>query len=273
MTGQRLAGKVALITGSTQGIGRATALAMAREGADIVVNGRPPDSATAADAAEQTRLAIEQLGRRALICHADVADRDQVAAMFETALEHFGHIDIALANAATNVKLPITRTNWKDVQRIVNVSMYGVFHTCQLAARQMIHQCNTGRLGGKILINGSVHADIAVKCHGVYSMCKAANKQLCRVLAVELAKYRINVNSINPGWIDIPNERNFISEDELQVAAEKLPWKRLGTPDEIAAAFVFLASPDADYISGHTLVVDGSLQWDFGELVSGLDAD
>lgn len=273
MPNRKLSGKVALITGSTQGIGHATALAMAREGADIVVNGRPPKSATQTDAAEQTKQAIEALGRKALVCYADVGDRDQVAAMFECAVEHFGHIDIALANAATNVKLPIVRTEWDDVQRIVNTCMFGVFHTCQLAAQQMIRQAESGRSGGKILVNGSVHADIAVKCHGVYSMCKAANKQLTRVLAVELAKHRINVNGVNPGWIDTPNERTYITEDELQAAAKKLPWERLGSPDEIAAAFVFLASSDADYISGHTLVVDGALKWDFGEVVSGLDTD
>ena len=126
---------------------------------------------------------------------------------------------------------------------------------------------------GKILINGSVHADIAVKRHGVYSMCKAANQQLTRVLAVELAKHRINVNGVNPGWIDTPNERTFVDEDQLQSASQKLPWKRLGRPEEIANAFVYLASSDADYISGHTLVVDGALEWDFGDLVSGLDSD
>ena len=273
MSEGKLSGRVALITGSTQGIGRATALAMAREGADIVVNGRASTIATSSCAAEETKTQIEKIGRRALIAFADVGDREQMDEMFQMAVDHFGHIDIALANAAINVKHSILRTNWKDVQRIVDTTMFGVFHTCQLAARQMVRQVNAGRPGGKILINGSVHADIAVKCHGVYSMCKAANKQLCRVLAVELAKYRINVNSVNPGWIDTPNERTFISEDELRAAALRLPWKRLGTPDEIAAAFVFLASSDADYISGHTLVVDGALEWDFGELVSGLDTN
>ena len=118
-----------------------------------------------------------------------------------------------------------------------------------------------------------MHADIAVKCHGVYSMCKAANQHFARVLAVELAKYRINVNGVNPGWIDTPNERTFVSEEQLQAASQKLPWKRLGRPEEIAAAFVYLASSDADYVSGQTLVVDGALELDFGDLVSGIETD
>ncbi len=269
----KLIGNVALITGSTQGIGQATAIAMAREGADIVINGRTPSESAKPNSAEETKQRIEALGRRALICYADVGDRDQVINMFDAAVKHFGQIDIAVANAAVNVKLPIIRSEWEDVQRIVDTCMYGVFHTCQLAAKQMVTQSKSGRPGGKILINGSVHADIAVKCHGVYSMCKAANKQLTRVLAVELAKHRINVNGVNPGWIDTPNERTFVDEEQLQTASQKLPWKRLGRPEEIAAAFVYLASSDADYISGHTLVVDGALEWDFGELVSGLDTD
>ena len=273
MSAGKLAGKVALITGSSQGIGRATALAMAREGADIVVNGRSPKQSAKENSAEETKQEIEALGRRALVCYADVGKREQVLAMFEQAVDFFGHVDIALANAAVNVKEPIVRTEWDDVQRIVDTCMYGVFHTCQQAARQMIKQCEAGRPGGKILINGSVHADIAVKCHGVYSMCKAANQHFARVLAVELAKYRINVNGVNPGWIDTPNERTFVSEEQLQAASQKLPWKRLGRPDEIAAAFVYLASSDADYVSGQTLVVDGALELDFGDLVSGIETD
>ena len=272
MTQHKLENKVALITGSTQGIGRATALAMARAGADIVINGRPSSHATEPAAAEQTAREIQSLGRRAIICLADVGDREQIVEMFQRTVEHFGGIDIVVANAAINVKEPIIMTSWDTVQQIVNVCLFGVFTTCQLAAQQMVRQNEAGRPGGKILINGSVHADIAIRNHGVYSMCKAACKQLCRVLAVELATHHINVNSVNPGWIDTPNERTFISEAELQAAAKRLPWKRLGTPDEIAAAFVFLASDEANYISGHTLVVDGALELDFGPLRSGLDA-
>ena len=273
MTSGKLAGKVALITGSTQGIGRATALAMAREGADIVINGRESPGATSPTGAETIQQEIEALGRQALICRADVGDRDQIVDMFSRAVDHFGHLDIVLANVAANVKKPLIRMKWSDIQRIVDVAMFGVLHTCQLAAQQMVRQIDAGRPGGKILINGSVHADLAVPCHSIYAMCKGANQQLCRVLAIELAKYRINVNSVNPGWTDTANERTFIPEAELQAAARRLPWQRLGTVEEIAAAFLFLASPDADYISGHTLVVDGALELDFGSLVSGLDTD
>jgi len=267
---KRLQDKVALITGSTQGIGRATAIAMAREGAHVVVNGRPPDSATDGSAADDAAVEIRALGRQVLVCHADVGNRDQVVKMFDQAVSHFGHIDIVVANAAFNIKKRVVDTEWDEVQSIMDVVMFGVFHTCQLAAQQMIKQNEEDRKGGKILINGSVHADIPVAYHAVYSMGKAAGKQLCRVLAVELAPYGINVNSVNPGWIDTPNERNFISEEEIQAAAKTLPWKRLGTVDEIAAAFIYLASPAADYITGHTLVVDGGLELDWGMLTNGL---
>ncbi len=267
---KRLQDKVALITGSSQGIGRATAIAMAREGADVVVNGRPPAAATDSGAAAATAAEIEALGQQALVCHADVGRREQVVEMFAKAVSHFGHIDIVVANAAFNIKKQLTDTSWEEAQAITDVVMFGVFHTCQLAAQQMIKQNQDGRKGGKILINGSVHADIPVAYHAVYSMGKAAGKQLCRVLAVELAPYGINVNSVNPGWIDTPNERNFISEEEIQAAAKTLPWQRLGSPDEIAAAFIYLASSAADYITGHTLVVDGGLELDYGMLTHGL---
>ena len=259
MKAGRLAQQVALITGATTGIGRATAWAMATEGADIAINGLP--TAQAREEAEQLQAEINALGQRAVICLADVSDRDQVEAMFTLAIEHFGRIGIVLANAGLNIKQNVVDTTWDDAQKILGVCLNGVYHTCQLGAAHMIEQHKSGGHGGKILITGSIHANMAVARHGVYSMCKAATQQLARVLAVELAPYRINVNVVHPGWTDTTNERTFLSETELQQAALSLPWQRLATPAELAAAFVFLASSDADYISGHSLTVDGALQW------------
>lgn len=266
----KLENRVALITGSTRGIGHATALMFAREGADIVVNGRPEESAVERDAAAKTVAAIEAIGRRAIFIPADVGDRTQVESLFAGAIDHFGHLDIVLANAAYNVKQKVVDAEWPTVQRIFDVAMFGVFHACQLAAQQMTKQNQAGREGGKILINGSVHGDIAVPFHAAYGMSKAAINQLCRILAAELAPFRINVNCVNPGWTDTENERTFISDAELQAAAKRLPWKRLATPDEIAKAFLYLASDDASYVSGHTIVVDGGLELDYGMLTDGL---
>ena len=242
---------------------------MAREGADLILNDLASETSQShlEDLADQ----IRQQGRRVRVHFADVSNRMQMEELFAASVDEMGSIDIALANAAFSVKKRIVDTEWTEAQRMIDVILDGTFHTCQLAAQQMISQHKAGRSGGKILITGSIHAELAMPFHGVYAMAKAAGMRFCQTLAAELVPYRINVNSINPGWIDTPNERNFISEAEIQAVATELPWQRLGNPDEIAEAFVFLASPEADYITGQTLVVDGGLRLDTRSITKGLD--
>ncbi len=245
---KRFSGKVALITGASRGIGRAIALGLAAEGADVVVNYRShPDEAQAvADA-------IAELGQQALIWKADVGDREAVTEMYARTVEHFGHVDIAVANAALSIQETVLEAKWEHVLRTVEVSQFGVFHTCQLAAQQMVRQGN----GGKIIIISSVHEEIAVVGSAAYNMAKAAINHLGRTLAAEVAPHHINVNMINPGWIDTPGERQFYSEEDLRQAGKRIPWGRMGTPADIGKAVVFLASDDADYMTGATLRVDG----------------
>jgi glucose 1-dehydrogenase len=244
----RFEGKVALITGASRGIGRGIALRLAREGADVVVNYR-----THPEEARETAQAIAELGRRALVWQADVADRDAVTAMFAAAEESFGHIDVVVANAAYSVRQLIVEAQWEDVKRVIEVSQFGVFHTCQLAAQHMVKR----GIPGKILIISSIHEEMPVATSAAYNMAKAAINHLARTLANELTAHHINVNVINPGWIDTPGERKFATEEEIQAGAQRMPWKRLGTPDDIAAATAFLCSDEADYITGATLRVDG----------------
>jgi glucose 1-dehydrogenase len=248
---QRFAGKVALITGASRGIGRGIALRLASEGADIVVNYRSHP-----DEAQDLIGQIGELGCRALPFQADVADRGAVERMFAAAIEHFGRLDIAVANAALSVREPVIAAKWEHVLRTIEVSQFGVFHTCQLAAQQMVRQ---GR-GGKIIIISSLHEEIAFPNSAAYNMAKAAINHLCRTMAAELTSQHINVNVINPGWIDTPGERAFASEQEIQAGARRMPWGRLGTPADIAAAAAFLASDDADYVTGATLRVDGGFK-------------
>jgi glucose 1-dehydrogenase len=257
---KRVEGKVALITGAARGIGQGIALCLAEEGADGVVNDLPLATGAGGHDARETAMAIEQRGRRALVYYADVSDREQVAAMFATGVAHFGHIDIVVANAALTVRELVVEAHWENVRRTLEVTQFGVFHTCQIAAQQMIAQAAQGRPGGKIIIIGSVLAEIPLPTSAPYNMAKAAVNHLGRTLAAELAEYRINVNVINPGWIDTPGERKLATEEEIQAGAKRIPWGRLGTPRDIGRAAVFLASEDADYITGSTLQIDGGFR-------------
>jgi glucose 1-dehydrogenase len=247
----RLDGKVALITGSGRGIGRGIALCLAAEGADLVINDLPDRRE-----AEATVQEIRNLGRQALVWPADISDRSAVAAMITGVVQHFGRLDIAVANAALSIREPVLEAKWENVQRTIEVAQFGVFHTCQLAAQQMSKQPLDGRSRGKILITCSVHEEIAFANSAAYNMAKAAVAHLGRTMAGELARTKINVNIINPGWIDTPGERRFFTEEQIEAGGRQIPWGRIGTPEDIGNA-AFLVSDDADYITGAVLRVDG----------------
>ncbi|RIK39792.1 MAG: NAD(P)-dependent oxidoreductase [Chloroflexi bacterium] len=249
---KRFAGKIALVTGASLGIGRGIARCLAEEGADLVVNYR-----SHRDEAESVAAEIEALGGSALLWQADVADRSAVAAMIAGAVEHFGKLDVAVANAAMSIREPVVEADWEHVQQTINVTQFGVFHTCQLAAQQMVQQPLSGRSRGKIVVISSIHAEIAPRTSGAYNMAKAAINHLARTMAAELAPMRINVNVVNPGWIDTPGERKFYSEAELAEAGKRIPWGRIGVPEDIGRAVTYLASDDADYVTGSVLRVDG----------------
>lgn len=246
----RLDGKIALVTGASRGIGRGIALSLAAEGADVMINYR-----THPDEAAEVAHTVDELGRRSLLWQADVADREAVQAMIAGSVAYFGRLDIAVANAATSIREPVIDASWENVQQVIQVSQFGVFHTCQLAARQMVQQ---GK-GGKIIIISSVLEEIPAPGSAAYNMSKAAINNLGRTMAAELARHRINVNMINPGWIDTPGERRFATEEQLREGGKRIPWGRLGTAEDVGRAVAFLASDDADYVTGATLRVDGGM--------------
>jgi glucose 1-dehydrogenase len=254
---QRFTGKVALITGAARGIGQGIALCLAEEGADIIANDLPPAAGSDIDDAKGTAEAVEALGRQAMVYYADVSKREQVVAMIAAGAERFDHIDIVVANAAQTVRELVVKAKWENVLRTIEVSQFGVFHTCQIAAQHMLAQHARGHSGGKIIIIGSILADIPFKTSAPYNMAKAAINHLGRTLAAELAEYRINVNVINPGWIDTPGEHKLATEQEIEAGARRIPWGRLGTPRDIGRAVAYLASDDADYVTGSVLQVDG----------------
>lgn len=244
--------KVALITGSSQGIGKGIALCLAENGADLVINYR-----SNVNAARDTAEEIKALGRKVMISQADVSDRDQIGNMFKSAVAEFGRIDIVVANAAYSVREKVVDAEWENVLATLKVSQFGVFHTCQFAAQHMVKQPLVGSSRGKILIISSILAEFPPAENAAYNMAKTAINSLGETMAAELAADRINVNIINPGLIDTPGERQFASNQEIEDRARAIPWQRLGTIRDIGNAAAFLVSDDADYVTGTTLRVDG----------------
>jgi glucose 1-dehydrogenase len=249
---KRLEGKIALVTGAARGIGRGIALCLAEEGASIALNDLP----TAKDNAEATAKEIAALGSPCLVHYGDISDAAQVKALVQAAVTHFGKLDIAVANAAFSIREPVIEAKWEHVLRTLEVCQFGTFHTCQAAAKQLVKQGQ----GGKIIIISSLLAEVPFRNSAAYNMAKAAVSQFGNTLAAELCQHRINVNMIYPGYTDTPGERKFASDEALQAIAKRLPWQRLGTPRDIGRAAVFLASDDADYMTGSTLLIDGGFK-------------
>jgi glucose 1-dehydrogenase len=249
-----LTGKVAVVTGASLGIGRSTAIALARAGAAVAVNYR-----SHADQAQAVVDAISSAGGKAIATQADVADYDAVEAMVSRTVDTFGRLDIAVSNAAYSDRDIFYEADLKGFRRTVDVTMWGAFNLMRTATRQMIKQGG----GGAIVLVSSPHAFIPAPRAMAYNMSKAAIEHMAKTAAIEVAEHRIRINIIQPGWTDTPGELKFASRETLDVAGAKIPLGRLGTPDEMAEAILFLADPKNTYITGAALLVDGgiSLPW------------
>jgi glucose 1-dehydrogenase len=245
-----LAGKVALVTGASSGIGRAAAVALAAAGADVALNYLTmPDGAVAA--AEE----IEKLGRKALLYRVDVSDQAAVERMVGDAAAMLGRVDVFVSSAVYSDREPFTTADMAGFRKTIDVTMWGAYYALRATCNQMIEQ----KEGGSAVIVSSPHAQIAFPLSMAYNMAKAAIDQMMRTAAVELLPHRIRVNSVYPGWTDTPGERKYFSDEAIAKAATALPWGRLATPEEIARAILFLADPASDYITGTVLHVDGGL--------------
>jgi glucose 1-dehydrogenase len=243
-----LMGKVALITGGNRGIGRGCALELARLGADIVIADCQPESGVSPVVDE-----VAALGRRAIYVRGDVSERSNVEAMVSEAVRGFGRLDIAIANAARSVRRPFLELSEDDFRQTLDVTLMGVFHTIQLAARHLVKQGE----GGSIVIISSVLAELPMPTSAAYNSAKAGINQMGRTAATELAKHRIRVNVIEPGYTDTPGERAFASEEELASIGPTLPLGRLGSIEDISYGAAFLSGPRAAYITGSVLRIDG----------------
>jgi glucose 1-dehydrogenase len=250
-----LSGQAALVSGASRGIGLATGVALSQAGASVAFN-YFDDPHEAPGAIER----IERSGGRAILVQGDVADLAAVERMVSQTATAFGRLDIAVANAAFSDRAPFYEADVEGFRRTIDVTMWGAFNTARAAARQMIAQAAAGGTpGGSIVLVSSPHAYTAIPQSMAYNMAKGAVVQLARTAAIELVEHRIRVNLVTPGWIDTPGERKFASEQTIARAGAKLPWKRLGRPEEIARAVVFLCDPASDYITGSSLLVDGGI--------------
>jgi glucose 1-dehydrogenase len=244
-----LTGKVGVVTGGARGIGQATAIELARSGANVAVcDICPPEGAAG------TLAAIEETGQRGLFIQADVGDRASVERFFAEVNRTFGQVDILVNNAATNIRKPLIDLEVADVAKVWDVSLWGVFHCSQLAARQMVKQGS-----GSIVVISSVHAVRAFPNSTAYNGAKAAVNHMALTWAAELAPHRIRVNIVELGWMDTPGERSFYTEEQIREEGRKLPLGRLGRPEEIASAVRFLVSEEAAYVTGSCLRVDGGV--------------
>jgi NAD(P)-dependent dehydrogenase (short-subunit alcohol dehydrogenase family) len=245
----RLQGKAALVTGSSRGIGRAVALALAREGADVAVN----CSSSVPEANEVTREIIK-LGRRSFSIKADVADKAAVEQMIKEVVKQFGSIDILVNNAGMAIVSPSEKLEESLWRRGIDVMLTGVFFCSQAAGKVMIKQKR-----GKIINIASINGIEAFPERASYGSAKAGVMQLTRTLGCEWAKYNINVNAIAPGYIKTQLVMDLLANgvyDEKELA-RRTPAGRLGECDDVADVVVFLASEESKYIIGQTIVVDG----------------
>lgn len=246
----RLEGKVALVTGGSTGIGNAICRRFAEEGADVVVNylgNRAP--------AEALVNEISATGRRGSAIEADISQSGAVAAMFETAIKQLGRIDILVNSAGIEKRAPFLDVAIDDFDRVLAVNLRGAFLCAQAAARDMVK-----RGQGRIINISSIHEDVPFPEFIAYAASKGGMRMLMRTLALELAPYQITVNDIAPGAIATPINKQTLEDPEKIAALDTIiPLARLGTPEEVAAVAAFLASSDAEYVTGSTYFVDGGM--------------
>ncbi|MBA6441839.1 MULTISPECIES: SDR family oxidoreductase [Streptomyces] len=253
-----LKGQKALVTGANSGIGKATAIALGRSGADVVVN-----YASDRPAAEAVVAEIQSHGVRAYAHQTDVSQEDQVTDMVSTMVDRLGTIDILVANAGLQRDAPTVEMTLEEWQKVISVNLTGQFLCAREAIKEFLRRGvvpEVSRSAGKVICMSSVHQTIPWAGHVNYASSKGGVAMLTQTLAQEFAPHRIRVNAIAPGAIKTPINRDAWQTPEARASLlELIPYGRIGDPLDIANAAVVLASDLCDYVVGTTLYVDGGM--------------
>jgi glucose 1-dehydrogenase len=262
-----LEGKVALVTGSSQGIGQGIVLRLAKAGADVVINYRSHP-----EGAEETLEQVKAIGGKCYMAEcphsrghtiqADLGSVEMVRELIKESIGHFGKLDILVNNAGIEKHAPFWEVTEADCDAVLNVNLKGVFFATQTFVQ---HLLKTKR-PGKIINISSVHEDLPFPNFTAYCVSKGGMKMLTRNLAVELGALGITINNVAPGAIETPINTKLLNDPEkLGALLSNIPLGRLGQPQDVASLVAFLASSDADYITGSTFFVDGGLLWNYQE--------
>ena len=254
----KLQDKVAIVTGSATGIGRAIALGMAAEGAAVVVDYIGKD-----DLANQVVNQIQSASGKAQAIEADISNPEQVNHLVQQTLKTMGRIDIFVNNAGLEYKHPFTEFPLDLWQKVIAVDLTGPFLCAQAAAKAMIQQGN----GGRILNISSVHEDLPMPTNAPYCAAKGGLRMLMRTIAVELAPHKITVNNIAPGAIYTPIDKDVETNTKVEATLmAEIPLGRWGKPEEVAGLAIFLASDAGAYCTGSTFFIDGGMMRQAGSL-------
>jgi glucose 1-dehydrogenase len=254
---KRLQDKVALVTGGGQGLGKAIALRLASEGASVVVDyvGNPAP-------AQEVLKEIEASGAAGHAVEADVSKVPDVQRMIAAAVERFGRLDVLVNNAGVEKNVPFWDVTEAEYDFVLDINLKGVFFGIQAFVR---HLRETGRKG-KVINISSVHEELPFPHFASYCASKGGVKMLTRTLAIELAPLGVTLNSIAPGAFVTPiNTALLHDKEKLAAVLQKIPLGRLGQPEDVAGLAAFLASAEADYITGTTYTIDGGLTWNYQE--------
>jgi glucose 1-dehydrogenase len=253
----KLTGKKALVTGSNQGIGQAIALRLAEEGADLII-----DYVTHPETAEETVQAIRKLGRQAVAVQGDISKVADTQRMVAESVKALGGLDILVNNAGVEKHASFWEVTEADYDFVLNINLKGAFFTTQAFVRHRMEV----KQPGKVINLSSVHEDLPFPHFTSYCASKGGMKMVMRNLSIELAPYGITINNIAPGAIETPINTALMHDPvKLKALMENIPLARLGKTSDVAGVAAFLASADADYITGTTIVVDGGLTWNYSE--------